>query len=100
MHVIKYSSYKLQLQNTTIDKTLTYASETLTLTKRARMQLNIFERKVYGRILGPVYDKEKEDWRILTNQENYASVKKPTVIETITLKQITLVWACTENGRK
>jgi hypothetical protein len=27
-----------------------------------------FERKVYRRILGPVYDNEKENWRILTNK--------------------------------
>jgi hypothetical protein len=33
---------KLILKNTTIDKTLTYASETGTLTKRDRKQLNIF----------------------------------------------------------
>jgi hypothetical protein len=46
---------KLILKNTIIDKTLTDASETLTLTKRDRKQLNIFERKVY-RILGPVLD--------------------------------------------
>jgi hypothetical protein len=38
--------------------------------------LNVFERKVYRRILGPVYDNEKENWRILTNKEMYASVKK------------------------
>jgi hypothetical protein len=38
---------------------LTYESETWTLTKRDRMQINIFERKVYRRILGPVYDKKK-----------------------------------------
>jgi hypothetical protein len=38
---------------------LTHASETSTLTKKDRMQLNIFERKVYRRILGPVYDNEK-----------------------------------------
>jgi len=31
---------------------------------------------VYRRILGPVYDNEKENWRILTNKEIYASVKK------------------------
>jgi hypothetical protein len=47
--------------------------------------LNVFGRKVYRRILGPVYDNEKENWRILTNKEIYASVKKPTVIETIGL---------------
>jgi hypothetical protein len=45
---------KLRLKNTTIDKTLTYASETGTVTNRHRKQLNIFERKAYGRILGPV----------------------------------------------
>jgi hypothetical protein len=28
----------------------------------------LFERKVYRRILGPVYDNEKENWRILTNK--------------------------------
>jgi len=56
--------------------------------------LNVFERKVYRRILGPVYGNEKENWRILTNKEIYASVKKPTLIE------ITLVWIYTENGRK
>ena len=51
---------------------LTYESETWTLTK----QLNVFERKVYRRILGPVYNNEKENWRILTNKEIYAIVKK------------------------
>jgi hypothetical protein len=60
---------KLRLKNTIIDKTLTYASETWTLTKRDRNQLNVFERKVYRRILSPVYYNEKESWRILTNKE-------------------------------
>jgi hypothetical protein len=44
--------------------------------KRDRKQLNIFERKVYRRILGLIYDNAKENWRILTNTEIYASVKK------------------------
>jgi hypothetical protein len=47
---------------------LTHASETSTLAKRDRKQLNIFERKVYRRIPGPLYDNEKENWRILTNK--------------------------------
>jgi hypothetical protein len=58
---------------------LTYASETWTLTKRDRKKINIFDRKVYGRILGPVYDNEKENWKILTNKEIYVWVKKPTI---------------------
>ena len=71
---------KLRLKNTIIDTLLTYASETWTLKKRERKQLNIFERKVYRKILGPVYDNEKDNWRILTNKEIYASVIKPTII--------------------
>ena len=67
---------KLRLKNTIIDKTLTYASITWTLTKRVRKQLNVFKRRVYRRILGPVYDNEKENWRILSNKEIYARVKK------------------------
>ena len=30
----------------------------------------------------------KENWRVLTNKEIYASVKKPTVIETIRLSRL------------
>jgi hypothetical protein len=50
--------------------------------------LNVFERKVYIRILGPVYGNEKENWRILTNIGIYAGVKKPTVIETVRLNRL------------
>jgi hypothetical protein len=50
---------KLRLKNTEIDKTLTYASETWTLTKRDTKKINIFERKVYRRILDPVYGNKK-----------------------------------------
>jgi hypothetical protein len=67
---------KLRIKNTIIDKPSICASETWKLTKRDRKQMNIFEKKVYGRILGPVYDNEKENWRILTSKEIYAMVKK------------------------
>jgi hypothetical protein len=30
---------------------------------------------VHRRTLGPVYDNEEENWRILTNKEIYARVK-------------------------
>jgi hypothetical protein len=43
---------------------------------------------VYRRILGPVYDNEKENWRILINKEIYASVEKPTLIEAIRLDRL------------
>jgi hypothetical protein len=92
---------KLILKNTIIDKTLTNASETSTLMKRDRKQMNIFDRKVYRRILGLVYDSGKEHCRILTNTEIYAIFKKPTTTETIRLHRLrTLVWTFTENGRK
>jgi hypothetical protein len=48
--------------NTIIDNTLTYTSETWTLTKTDRKQMYIFERKVYSRILGQAYDNENENW--------------------------------------
>jgi hypothetical protein len=79
---------KLILKNTIIDKTLTYASETWILTKRDRKQLNIFERKVYRSILGPLNDNEKENRRILTNKQIYAILKKPTITETIRLHRL------------
>jgi len=43
---------------------------------------------VYRRILGSVYDNEKENWKILTNKEIHASVKKPTIIETLRLNRL------------
>jgi len=46
---------------------------------------------VYRRILGLVYDKEKENWRILTNKEIYARVKKPMIIEAIRLNWLNYV---------
>jgi hypothetical protein len=60
------------------------------LTKRDGKQLNSFERKVHRRILGPVYENENEYWRILTNKEIYAKVKKTTITETKRLN--TLQW--------
>jgi hypothetical protein len=61
------------------------SSETWILTKRDRRQLNIFEQKVYRRILGPVYDNVKEHWRILTNTEIYERVREPIITEIVRL---------------
>ena len=60
------------------------------LTERHKKQLNISEMEVYRRTLGPVYGNEKENWRILTNEEIYVSVKKSTIIETVSLNR--LLW--------
>ena len=40
--------------------------------------------------MGLVYGNGKESWRILTNKEIYAKVKKPTIAETIRLN--ILLW--------
>jgi hypothetical protein len=45
---------------------------------------------VYRWILGRLYDNKTENWRILTNKEIYACVKKPTLIETIGLNTLHL----------
>jgi hypothetical protein len=50
--------------------------------------INIFERKVHRRILGPIYGNEKENWRILNNREIYAVVKNHTITETIRLNRL------------
>jgi hypothetical protein len=52
-------------------------------TKKDRKQTKMFERKLYRRVLGPVYENEKENWRTLTNKEIYAMVKNPTITETV-----------------
>ena len=43
---------------------------------------------MYRRILGPVYDNKKENWRILTNKETYTMFKKPTITEKIRLNRL------------
>jgi hypothetical protein len=67
--------------NTIIDKLLTYASETWILTERDRKQLNIFERKVYRRILGSVYDNE--------NRGHFYKFKKTVLTGTFGSKKTT-----------
>ena len=48
----------------------------------------ILHVKVYRRILGPVYDNERENWRILTKEEIYANIKIPTITEIISLHRL------------
>ena len=43
---------------------------------------------MHGRILGPVYDNEKENWKILTNKEMYAMLKNLTIIETVRFNRL------------
>ena len=48
--------------------------------------------KVHRRILSPVYDDEKENWRILNKKEIYAVIKKPTITETTRLNRLRWFW--------
>ena len=48
----------------------------------------ISQQKVYRRILGPLYENEKENQRILTNKEIYVGVKKTTITENIRLNRL------------
>jgi hypothetical protein len=57
----------------------------LTLTNRDGNKIFL---EVYRRILHPVFDNKKENRRILTNKEIYATVKKPTITETIRLHRL------------
>jgi len=56
--------------------------------KRDRKKINIFERKAYRRILGPVHENKKENWRIFANKQIYSLVIKPTITETIRLNRL------------
>jgi hypothetical protein len=58
------------------------------LKKRDRKQINIFERKAYRRILSPVYENEKENWRILIKKKFMQLLKKTTITETIRLNRL------------
>ena len=62
---------QLRLKNTIIDKMLTYVSETWT-----QKQLNIFEMKLYRRVLGPVYENKKKTGGYWPIKGIYPSVKK------------------------
>ena len=42
--------------------------------KRLNHKETVFVSKETWRILGPLYDNKKENWRILTKKEIYASV--------------------------
>jgi len=57
-------------------------------TNKERKKTNIFERKVCRRILGPIYDNEKENWRILTTKEIHAMVKNRSRRDTIRLNRL------------
>jgi len=55
---------------------------------------------VFRRILGPLYDSEKENWRVLTNKEIYAVVTKPTITEAVRLNRLCWFWHVQRRQKK
>jgi hypothetical protein len=43
---------------------------------------------MYTRNLGPEYENEKENWRILTSKKFMQGFKKPTIMETVQLSKL------------
>jgi hypothetical protein len=62
----------------------------IVLKQKCEATIKFGKSKAYRKILGPVYDNEKENWRILSKKEIYAILKKPTITETIRLHR--LLW--------
>ena len=60
--------------------------------------MNISERKVYTKILGPEYDNEKLKLENITKK--FIKMLKPHSNRDNNVTQITMVWACTDDGRK
>uniref|UniRef100_A0A8D8TV43 Craniofacial development protein 2 n=1 Tax=Cacopsylla melanoneura TaxID=428564 RepID=A0A8D8TV43_9HEMI len=63
------NNFKISLYQCYIVPVLLYGCEALTFRKADEEKLRIFERKIFRRIFGPVFDTEFQAWRILKNQE-------------------------------
>lgn len=78
-HVLKsknvHRNNKLRVYKTIIRPIASYGSEAWTMTERTKNMLNIFERKVLRKILGPV--KDDNIWRTRFNYELYSLFKEP-----------------------
>jgi hypothetical protein len=101
--LLNYNS-KIQIYKTIIRPTVTYGSETWTLTMSDENQLRIFERKILRRIYGPTQNLDGT-WRIKTNDELRVRMGQEDIIKFI--KSQRLRWAAhvirmekTRNTRK
>jgi hypothetical protein len=74
-----YRNVKLQIYNTLIYPTVTYASKTWVLKENMIHKLMIFERKVMRKIFGPTRSHDGY-WRIKTNQEISDTLKGQNII--------------------
>ena len=84
---------ELQLYNTLILPTVTYASETWVLKENMTNKLMIFERKIMRKIFGPKRTNNGY-WRIKTNKEINYILKGQNVIGFFKKTMIKLVRPC------
>jgi hypothetical protein len=75
--------------NTLVRPVLTYASETWAIAKTEERLLELFERKILRRILGPI--RENGEWRKSFNRELYDLYGDSSVIGIV--KSARLRWA-------
>jgi hypothetical protein len=80
---------KLIIYKTLVRPVLTYASETWAIAKREDRLLELFERKILRRILGPIC--ENGDWRKRFSRELYDLYGDSSVIGIV--KSTRLRWA-------
>jgi hypothetical protein len=79
---------KLKLYRTVIRPIVTYASETWVLKETIIQKLLVFERKILRRIFGPT--KEKQIWRLKTNEELDKLIKHKNIINHIKAQRLSL----------
>ena len=79
---------KIRIKNSIINKILSYGSEAWSLTKEERSQLNVFQRKIYRRLFGPVLDNQINEWRTLSNEQLDQKSKGPNLVETIKINML------------
>jgi len=92
--VTKYS--KLKLYRTVVTPIMTYAPETRVLKETIIQKLLVFERKFLRRIFRPT--KEKQIWRIKTNEELDKLIKHKNS-QSCKSSKTKLVWSRTKNAR-
>ncbi|XP_050499131.1 uncharacterized protein LOC126879860 [Diabrotica virgifera virgifera] len=80
---------KLRVYKTIIRPIVSYGCETWVVTQKSANALDVFERKVLRRILGPI--RENNNWRIRYNREIYEQYSEPTLAQHTKLQR--LRWA-------
>jgi len=72
---------KIILYKTLVRPVVSYGDEAWTLTKKEEQDLLIFERKIFRRIYGPIY--ENGEWKSRTNRELEKMSKGENIVKWI-----------------